>query len=300
MANTDATTNGIISAVLTPFREDGSVDMEALGVQMKYLLDAGIDGFMVGGTTSEGAYLTAEERKEIIRLAKDLSQGKRSLVVAALRPPTEQVIAELDHLLPLQRDFVAALTPYYYAVSQAAVLEHYTRIADHVSVPMILYNIPQNTHNRIELDTILRLAEHPNIVGIKDSSGDFMSVSRGMIRTNDNRFAWIQGEDILDAPSLLYGAKGVITGLGNVWIEPYVRMYRAVLEGDRETVITEQKKINAVAEIIAVAGGAVIPAIKMAVSILGRANERMRITGDTLPAAVRPKIEAVLKKVGLV
>lgn len=300
MAHTNAATNGIISAVLTPFREDGSVDMDALKIQMRYLLDGGIDGFIIGGTTSEGAYLTAEERKDIIRVAKDLSQGKHTLFAAVLRPHTEQVIAELGDLLPLEPDFVAAVTPYYYSVKQDAIVEHYTRIADYVAVPMILYNIPQNTHNPIALETILRLAKHPNIVGIKDSSGDFMTVSRGMVRTENEQFAWIQGEDILDAPSLLYGARGVITGLGNVWIEPYVQMYRAVLAGDRTTAIGEQRKINALAEIIKVAGGAVIPAIKMAVSILGRANKRMRVSGETLPEEIRPKIEAVLKKVGLV
>ena len=300
MANDRAAIRGVIPAVMTPLKEDGTVDMVALEKQMGYLSDAEVDGFFIGGTTAEGAYLTEEERKEALRLAKVTTQGKQTLYVVILRPHTEQVIAELKAVASLEPAYVAAVTPYYYGVSQETILDHYTRIADASDVPIMLYNIPQNTHNPISLETVLRLAEHPNIVGIKDSSGNFISFSRGIVSGVGDEFAWIQGEDLLDAPSLLYGSPGLVTGLGNVWINPYVEMFRAARADDKEGVQEQQRKINALARIIGEAGGAVIPAIKMAAAILGRGSSRMRVPGDTLPEELRPRIKAVLEKVGLV
>jgi 4-hydroxy-tetrahydrodipicolinate synthase len=284
---------------MTPLKADGSVDMAALEKQMGYLSDAGVHGFFIGGTTAEGAYLTAEERKAAFRRAREVTGGRIPLYAVVLRPHTRQVIAELEDLLPLEPDYVAAVTPYYYGVSQATLIDHYRRIAEASTVPVLLYNIPQNTHNSIELETIETLAEHPNIVGIKDSSGSFMSFSRGMLRNGNNGFAWIQGEDLLDAPALMCGSPALVTGLGNVWIEPYVSLYHAAQRGDIEAAKAEQRKINALAGIIDVAGGAVIPAIKMAAALLGRGNGLMRIPGDTLCDSLRAPIGQVLRGLGL-
>lgn len=290
---------GVIPAVMTPLKEDGSLDMAALEAQMGYLVEAGVDGLFIGGTTAEGALLTEEERKAAFRLAKEVSGGRVTLYAVILRPHTEQVIAELEDFLSLEPAYVAAVTPFYYAVSQETISDHFTRIADASEVPFMLYNIPQNTHNAVELSTILSLAEHPNIVGIKDSSGAFAPFSRGMLTPMKNDFAWIQGEDLLDAASLLFGGPGLVTGLGNVWIEPYVEMYRAARAGEGEKVKEQQRQINSLARIITLAGGAVIPAIKMAAELRGRGSSRMRIPGDTLKPKFREPIEGVLRELDI-
>ena len=306
MAEPKSPVGGVIPAVMTPFAEGGSVDMTALEEQMMYLRDGGVDGLFIGGTTAEGAYLSAAERVEALRLARRVGSGTGAgsgtltLYAVILRPHTDLVLEELEALGPDQPDYVAAVTPFYYPVSQGTILDHYTRIAEASPVPVLLYNIPQNTHNTIAVETMLTLAEHPNIAGVKDSSGSFMSFSRGMLSRPGADFAWIQGEDLLDGPSLLCGAPGVVTGLGNVWIEPYVKMRDAARAGDIEAVKDEQRKINTLAGIIAAAGGAVIPSIKTAAAVLGRGSARMRIPAETIPDQMRPAVEAVLRGLGLV
>jgi 4-hydroxy-tetrahydrodipicolinate synthase len=299
MAESRKRIEGVIPAVMTPLKEDGSVDMGALEAHMGYLVDAGVDGLFIGGTTAEGALLTAEERRAAFELAGDVGRGKVTLYVVILRPHTEQVIAELREFVSLEPAYAAAVTPFYYSVSQETIMDHFTRIADASDVPFMLYNIPQNTHNAMALSSILSLAEHPNIVGIKDSSGAFAAFSEGMLTPLTDEFAWIQGEDLLDAPSLIFGAPGLVTGLGNVWIEPYVEMYRAAKSGDFETVKECQRKINRLAGIIRVARGAVIPAIKMAAELRGRGSRRMRIPGDTLKPEMLKPIEGVLRELDI-
>jgi len=299
MAKSTSPIEGIIPAVMTPLKEDGSVDMAALEAHIAYLVGAGVDGLFIGGTTAEGALLTAEERKEAFKLAKEVCGGKVTLYAVILRPHTEEVIAELNDFVSLDPAYAAAVTPFYYTVPQETIVDHYTRIGDASDVPVMLYNIPQNTHNPISLETVLSLSEHPNIVGIKDSSGAFPAFTQGMLTPTASDFAWIQGEDLLDAASLLFGAPGVVTGLGNVWIEPYVEMYRASGIGDIGTVKECQRKINRLARIIAIAGGSVIPAIKMAAELRGRGSSRMRIPGYTLPPDVRTGISALLEELGL-
>lgn len=290
---------GVIPAVMTPLTEGGSIDMGALEAQVGYLVESGVDGLFIGGTTAEGALLTAEERKAAFRLAKEVAGGKVTLYVVILRPHTEEVISELRDFVSLEPAYAATVTPYYYGVSQETIIDHYTRIADASDVPFMLYNIPQNTHNPIALSSVLSLAEHPNIVGIKDSSGQFTAFSQGLLSPVKGEFAWIQGDDILDAASLLFGAPGLVTGLGNVWIEPYVEMYQAARSGAAELVKESQRKINTLARIIDIAGGAVIPAIKMAAALRGRGSERMRIPGDTLKRDLRKPMEGVLEELGL-
>lgn len=299
MADQQRTINGIIPAVMTPLADDGSIDMQALEKQMVYLTEAGVHGLFIGGTTSEGPFLTPDERKEVFKLAKEIAGGRIPLYVVILRPHTDKVIEELMDFMDLQPDFAAAVTPFYYGVSQSTIVEHYTRIAEASPIPVLLYNIPQNTHNAIGVDTVLELAKHPNIVGVKDSSGNFIDFTRGILSTTSDQFAWIQGEDRIDGPSFLLGAPALVTGLGNVRIEPYIRMYDAAQRGDTEAVLAEQRIINAMARIIPAADGAVIPSIKMAASLFGRGSARMRIAADTLPDTLKPTLQKILKEAGV-
>ena len=162
-----------------------------------------------------------------------------------------------------------------------------------------MYNIPQHTHNLIELETVLKLAETDNIAGIKDSTGDFIQVSRGLLSKVPQGFSWIQGEDYLDAPALLLGGHGMVTGLGNVWIEPYVKMYKASEVGNATEVIVNQKAINDLYEVIRVTAKG-IPAIKAATGFLGRGSARMKMASLSMSEEELEKVKAVLVDLGLV
>jgi 4-hydroxy-tetrahydrodipicolinate synthase len=147
---------------------------------------------------------------------------------------------------------------------------------------------------------VFKLAQVENIVGLKDSSGDFIAFSRGVYANTEPAFAWIQGEDYLDGPSLLIGAHGIVTGLGNVWIDPYLAMYQASQIGDATGVQQAQQQINALYEIIRSVGGSPIPAIKAGVMCCGRSSAHMKIPGLALREAEIEQVQSVLARLGLV
>ena len=290
---------GAIPALILPIDENGKIDFKLLKKQVAYLISAGVNGLFINGTTGEGAWLTTDEKVEVFKVVKEISEGKVFLCAACIQPSTEMVINEIKIIEKYRPDYIVAVTPYYYSVSQEAIMEHFKKIAQYSSLPLILYNIPQCTHNKIELSTVLKLAQEENIAGVKDSSGDFVSFTRGVYTPVPESFSWIQGEDYLDGPAFNCGANGVVTGLGNVWIEPYIQMYKEAKKGNYQKVNEMQKKINKLYEIIQVTGGKVIPAIKAGVTLLGRSAKWMKMLSLTLGNEDIEKVKRVIIKLGL-
>jgi len=290
---------GIIPALILPVNEKGKINFNFLEKQVNYLISAGINGLFINGTTGEGAWLTNEEKLEVFKAVKEISKGKVFLCAACIQPSTEMVINEIRDFEKLEPDYIVAVTPYYYGVSQNVIIEHFRKIAQYSSIPLIIYNIPQCTHNKIELETILQLTKEKNIAGIKDSSGDFISFTRGIYKLLTESFSWIQGEDYLDGPALNCGADGLVTGLGNVWIEPYIKMYQAARARNNSRINKMQKEIDNLYELIQVTGGKVIPAIKAAVTLLGRSTKWMKMLSLTLGDEDIEKVKRVIIKLGL-
>jgi 4-hydroxy-tetrahydrodipicolinate synthase len=299
MLKTTTRLEGVIPALITPLSEHGKIDFPLLEKQVSYLSSAGVQGFFVNGTTAEGPYLTTVEKLEVFRSVKAVTQGQQFLCLACIQPSTAQVLEEMWAFQTPEPDFIVAVTPYYYAVSQEVIVQHYKEIARHSPAPVILYTIPACTHNPLTLESILELSLVENIVGVKDSSGDFIPFMRGVYTELSRDFAWIQGEDYLDGPSLLIGAKGIVTGLGNVWIDPYLDVYRAAKQGDTTGVHNAQKRINALYQILRINGSQNISAIKAGAALLGRSTSWMKIPALTLPEEYRAKVKAVLGELGL-
>jgi 4-hydroxy-tetrahydrodipicolinate synthase len=285
---------GVIPALILPVNKEGKINFKLLEKQTTYLISEGINGIFINGTTGEGAWLTMEEKEQVFKFVKEISKGKVFLCAACLQPTTELVMSEIKIYEKYEPDYLVAVTPYYYSVSQDIIIEHFEKIANFSSVPLILYNIPQCTHNKIELSTILKLAKEENIAGLKDSSGDFISFTRGIYSQVPENFSWIQGEDYLDGSALNCGANGMVTGLGNVFIEPYIRMYQAAKKGNYRKVNEMQRKINKLYEIIQVTGGKTIPAIKVGTALLGRSSKWMKTISMSLNNNEVRKIEKIL------
>jgi 4-hydroxy-tetrahydrodipicolinate synthase len=281
-AKTAGRLEGVIPALATAMREDGSVDLSLVETQAAYLGAESICGLFIGGTTGEGAYLSTAEKVAVFEAARRAVGREVALCLACIQPSTRQVLEEMRQMARLAPDFIVAVTPYYMAVSQEAVLEHFRAIAREAPAPLIVYNIPQNTHTPMALHTILELTGEKNIAGLKDSAGDFISFSRAVLSPLPGPFAWIQGEDLLEAPSYLLGVRGVVSGLSNVDIRPYIEMNRAARAGDAAGVREGQRRINALFRVIEAAGGKGIPAIKAAMEALGRGRRHMRLAPLTL------------------
>jgi len=285
---------GVIPALILPVNKEGKVNFELLEKQTTYLISEDINGIFINGTTGEGAWLTMEEKEQVFKSVQEINRGKAFLCAASLQPTTELVISEIKIYEKYEPDYIVAVTPYYYTVSQDIIIEHFKKIANFSSVPLILYNIPQCTHNKIELSTILKLAKEENIAGVKDSSGDFISFTRGMSAPVPESFSWIQGEDYLDGPSFNCGADGIVTGLGNLFIEPYIQMYQEAKKGNYQEVNEMQKKITELYEMIQISGGKVIPAIKAGVALLGRSSKWMKTISMSLNNNEVREIEKIL------
>jgi 4-hydroxy-tetrahydrodipicolinate synthase len=304
---------GFIPAPLLPLTQAGSVDFGLLEKQVDYLIKAGADGLFINGTTGEGAWLATSEKTDVLRAAKQAAAGRCFLAAACLQPATPQVLAEMEAMLKLEPDFVVAVAPYYYAVSQQALAAHFREVARASPVPLILYNIPQCTHNPISVETVLELAWEPNVAGIKDSSGDFVSFCRGLAAgakpgvldgakagARDGApagFSWIMGEDYLDGPAMLSGADGIVSGLANVWAGFHAALVRAAQAGDREGVLANQAKVHQLYGIHRVTGGKVIQVLKAGAAMFGRSTPRMRLPsldlGEEDTAAVRRVLEGL-------
>ena len=272
---------GVIPAIISPMTGQGKIDFALLEKQASYLSGAGVHGFFIGGTTAEGAYLSTEEKREIFKVVRRVTEGRQFLCAAYIEPSTDDVLEQMHALEVTEPDYVVAVAPYYLAMRQEDILQHFRRVAAAAPAPLILYNIPGNTHNPIALETVLRLAQEKNIIGIKDSTGNFIDFSRGVLGRKPEGFIWIQGEDYLDGPSLMVGCDGVVTGLGNARIEPYLRIYQAAREEDWQTVRACQARINVLYGIIRICGNS-IAAAKAAAELAGRGSRWMRQRSQSL------------------
>jgi 4-hydroxy-tetrahydrodipicolinate synthase len=150
---------------------------------------AGLDGFVVGGTTGEGAYLSTAEKGEVLGAIRNVIDSKQPICAAYIGPSTALVLEQIKALQSTGPDFIVAVTPYYLSMRQEDIIEHFRIISNAATSPLILCNIPGNTHNPISLETILELSQMGNIVGIKDPSGQFIDFCRGILSGSQSDFA---------------------------------------------------------------------------------------------------------------
>lgn len=267
--------HGVIPAIVTPLRPNGDVDEALLRKQTEYLVSSGVNGLFVCGGTGEGAYLTTAEKKRVFEVIQETAAGRVFLCLAVINSNTRATLAELEALSTCKPDFFVSTPPYYHAMTQQDILSHYAAVTAASTAPVILYNIPSTTHNIIELDTVYALSKLPNVAGIKDSSGNFVPFSRGLFGPRSDQFAWIQGEDYLCGSALLCGGDGMVSGLSNTRVEPYVEMYRAYEQGDTDKIIECQRRINFLYRVIHSCGNG-NAAIKAVTELAGRGARYMR------------------------
>lgn len=202
-------------ALVTPFTEDLEVDFKGLKRLLNHTAK-GVDYYVAMGTTGESTTVTADEKKSILKFIKDNNSKKLPIVYGIGGNHTQQV---LDSISSTDLDGVDALlsvSPYYNKPSQEGIYQHFKTIADASPVPVILYNIPGRTASNVSAETTLRLADHPNIVGIKEASGNLEQCMR-IARDKPKDFLLISGDDLFTVPLYAIGSKGVISVLANAW-----------------------------------------------------------------------------------
>ncbi|HED3852116.1 dihydrodipicolinate synthase family protein [Enterobacter soli] len=207
---------GVLTAIVTPFDAEGALNLPGLARQVTRQLDAG-NGIFCGGTNGEFFVLNEEEKVSVTRTCVETVAGRAPVVAHIGEISTRETLRLGKRIAALGVDAVSVITPWFVPLKQAELITHYTAIADTLTVPVFLYNIPARTGNTIEPDTARMLAEHPNIIGIKDSAGSYESLSGFLNAVRD-----IDGFDVLNGPdSLIHqgfvdGCSTCISGLANV------------------------------------------------------------------------------------
>ncbi|MFQ5335970.1 MAG: 4-hydroxy-tetrahydrodipicolinate synthase, partial [Flavobacteriales bacterium] len=219
-------------AIVTPFAENGSVDYSGLENLVRHLIDNGIDYLVVQGTTGESATLTKEEKKEVLSCVQDVNEGRLPLVLGIGGNNTAAVTDDLGHFDLSAVDAILSVSPYYNKPTQEGIFRHYRTLAECSPLPLLLYNVPGRTASNISAETTLRLAEAcPNIVAVKEASGDLEQIGR-IIGNCPKDFLVISGDDALTLPMLSIGGRGVISVLANVLPGQFSDMVRSALQGD--------------------------------------------------------------------
>lgn len=220
----------VLTAMVTPFAEDGSIDLAGAQELAAHLVDRQAhDGLVVLGTTGEAPTLGDGEQSAVLEAVLD-AVGDRAVVVAGVGTnDTAHSIENARRAERLGADGLLVVTPYYNKPPQAGLLRHFTAVADATDLPVMLYDIPPRSVVPIEVDTLARLAEHPRIVAVKDAKGDLGAVMRTLARTD---LAYYSGEDMLNLPLLAVGAVGVVSVAGHLVGPRLAELITAVESGD--------------------------------------------------------------------
>jgi 4-hydroxy-tetrahydrodipicolinate synthase len=231
----------VLVALVTPFAADGEVDWADVEKHIDDVINDGADGIVVTGTTGETSTLTDPEKLKLVEVAKDVANGRAKIITGGGSNETAHAIELYKHSEKAGADGVMIVTPYYNRPTQAGVLTHFRMIADATDLPVLLYDIPVRTGTPIKYETLLRAAQHPNIVGVKDAKGDLAEVSRVLNQTD---LIYFSGDDTAILPGLAIGMTGLIGVTANVAAAPYRRMVDAVNSNDLASATREHKQLE--------------------------------------------------------
>lgn len=237
---------GIIVPILTPMHEDETVNYEELVNQIERLIAAGVHGIFVFGTNGEGYILDEEEKAEIIRVAVKAVNGRVPVYAGTGCVSTRDTIRMSRKAKELGADVLSIITPSFAAASQEELIQHYETVANAVDMPILLYNIPARAGNALAPATVQKLSQVANIVGAKDSSGNFDNILQYIEKTRggDKPFTVLSGNDSLILWTLLAGGKGAIAGCANVFPHTMVSIYEKFTAGDLEEARRAQDSIR--------------------------------------------------------
>jgi 4-hydroxy-tetrahydrodipicolinate synthase len=220
--------SGTYTAILTPFHSNGSVDYDTFRSLIDRQIEAGVDGVVPAGTTGESPTLDYEEHIKIIEIAVEKCKNQASVIAGTGANSTREAVSLTRQAKDAGADATLQVTPYYNKPTQDGLYRHFSEVAD-IGLPVVLYNVPGRTGREIAVDTVVKLAEHSNIVAIKDAGG---SVDRVSAIINACDIAVLSGDDSLTLPMMSVGGKGVVSVASNICPGPMTEMTHSALEGN--------------------------------------------------------------------
>ena len=286
---------GMATAIVTPMTKDG-IDYEALARFIEFQIENGINAIVVMGTTGENATIEYKDQKEIIRFTVEKVAGRVPVIAGTGTNNTEHVLHNTKNACEVGADAILVVTPYYNKATQNGLYHFFTTIADASTVPVILYNVPGRTGVNLLPKTVARLAEHPNIVGVKEATGNMAQMVEIMHLCGDKIDVY-SGEDALTVPMLAMGGAGTISVLSNVVPKEAVAMTDAFFAGDLKTAAKLQCDLLPLTNALFSEVNP-IPA-KAAVSAMGFGEENLRLPLTPMEDANRAVLFSEMRKLGV-
>jgi len=283
-------------ALVTPFTS-GGVDYPALEKLLDFQLDRGTDAVIVCGTTGEAATMSYAERMAVIEAVVRRVDGRVPVIAGSGANCTETAIALSRDAVSAGADGLLVVTPFYNKATQRGLVRHYTAVADAAEKPVILYNVPSRTGVKCTAETYAALAQHPNILGVKEAGGDLALIQKTRELCPEDFYIW-SGNDDETAPIMLLGGKGVISVAANVAPDRMHDLTRACLEGDFVSAGRMQLELRALCEALFWEVNP-IP-VKTALALMGMCEEVFRLPLCEMEPENRERLAAVLQRYGLV
>ena len=287
---------GMATAIVTPMKADLSIDYEALGRFIEFQIENGINAIVVMGTTGENATIEPEDQKEIIRFTVERVAKRVPVIAGVGTNNTNHVLHNTKNACEVGADALLVVTPYYNKATQKGLIQHFTTIADASTVPVILYNVPGRTGCNLLPATVEKLAAHPNIVGLKEASGNMSQAVELFARCGDKLDIY-SGEDALTVPMMSMGGAGTISVLSNVVPKESVAMTDACMAGNYTEAAAWQCKLLGLTNALFSEVNP-IPA-KAAVSALGFGDDVLRMPLTPMEDGTRTKLYEEMRKLGL-
>ena len=287
---------GSIVALVTPMHDDGSVDYAALRKLIDWHIAEGTDCIGVVGTTGESPTVSVDEHCEIIRVAVEQAQGRVPIMAGCGANSTREAIALAKFAKKVGADCQLQVVPYYNKPTQEGQFQHFKAIAEAVDLPVILYNVPGRTVADLQHDTVLRLAQVPGIVGIKEATGN-IERAQWLIKEAPKGFSIYSGDDLTAVALMLCGGHGNVSVTANVAPKRMHELCMAALAGDVKRAMDIQLSLLPLHRALFVESNP-IP-VKWAVARMGLCNEALRLPLTVLSASQRPALEQALRGAGL-
>jgi len=288
---------GVFPALVTPFDKEEKLDEKALRNLVNYVIDD-VDGLVPCGTTGEFPYLSEEEQKRVIEIVVEEVKREKPVIAGTCAPGTHQVINLVKNAKEAGADACLVVTPYFLHPSAKGIYQHFYEIAKAIDIPIIMYNIPQTVDAYLPREVIEDLADIPNIVGLKDSSGN-LTYTMEIMEMVQGRIDVLIGHDEVVLPALAGGCSGMILASAQVFPEVWQKIYAAVQKNDLETARLYQMNVQKLARIFCRYGGglAVKAALNMMGVKVGKSRRPLKI-GGSLIHETRAEIQLELEKLG--
>jgi 4-hydroxy-2-oxoglutarate aldolase len=290
--------NGIMPPLTTPFTGDGSLDLGALKANVARYNETGLAGYVALGSNGEAVHLSSGERGQVIQAIAQSAAGDHTIIAGVNALSTRAAIEATREAAGSGAEAALVITPYFYksSMSGPVLTRFYTEVADQSPVPVLIYNVPQNTGVVIEPAAIAALAEHQNIVGVKDSSGNMAAISE-TIRRTPSSFAVMTGNGGILYPSLVMGARGAVLGVACTAARACVELYEAVKANDHARARELQNRLAPLSHAVTAQFG--VAGLKAAMDMTGLAGAATRAPLTRISDADRDKIRTILRETGL-